>query len=275
MPLYDIRNDVGIKPIRADLVNVYFFRSPARREVSRRKDPVAELVIMLGGTYKARLVKGDGRWVEAEADEVVYWPAGMERIEENAIANPTECVALFFHWTDPPPDLPLKVRDSSRVIRLLALRLLVLKEDPKKLPAPVWNGFLSAILAEYMRLSMRHDDPLVDQVASYVEYHLSEPFSLQDLAKSVGLNRHYLGRAFKARTGMTPIDYVRRKRVDHALGMLSSDPSFSLKTVARRVGLRDDIQLRRLLQRYTGMGIRTLKKLATDHRRQPYDWGTH
>lgn len=254
-------------------LGLHFFRAQTKWISSHRKGELAELIVMLSGVYIARTSSShDAVTLRATAGDIVYWPANAERTEENDPAHPTECIAIYFRWLGAPTGLPRKIRDSGGIIRLLAIRLLAIKEEPIPVPAPIWKAYLSTILGEYVRLSMATENPLVAQVADYIEQHLAQPFTLGDLADGIGLNRFYLGRAFKARTGVTPMDFVKRKRVEHALGMLATDPGFSLRIVAARAGVTDDAQLRRLLKRYTGLNARTLIKLAREKRTEPFRW---
>jgi AraC-like DNA-binding protein len=254
-------------------MGLHFFRAETKWISSHRKGELAELIVMLSGVYIARNSSSrDAATLRATAGDIVYWPANTERTEENDPANPTECIALYFRWPGAPAGLPRKIRDSGGIIRLLAIRLLAIKEEPVLVPVPIWRAYLGTILGEFVRLSMAKEDPLVAQVADFIEQHLAQPFTLDDLAAAVGLNRFYLGRAFKVRTGLTPMDYVKRKRVEHALGMLATDDRFSLRMVAARAGINDDAQLRRLLKRYTGINARTLVKLAREKRTEPYRW---
>lgn len=255
------RHTAGRQPA---LVGVHFFRSPAARIASRRRGELSQLVVVFGGVYSARVegrASGPGD-VRARAGDVVYWPANSVRTEENDPDRPTECIALYMRWAGAPSGLASVVHDAGGVIRLLALRLLSFKESPARVPAQIQEAYLPAIMAEYARLSLQREDPLVARVADYVEHHLAVPFTLGDLAAAVQLNRFYLGRAFKARTGMTPMGFVRRKRVEHAVGMLAHNRSFTIRTVAARVGVSDVAQFRRLLKRYTGMGARALVRFA-------------
>jgi|GEM_PF-1153766 len=257
---------VGGKKLRtnfvdAKLLSVHLFKGPMARVVSSRSVGDEELMIMLGGQYRARLVNAEGSnaLVEARAGDVVYWPIGVARLEESVPGKPMRCIAAYLRWNNTPFRSPVLVRDRERVITILAQRLLTLRHLPVNVPPAVPNGYLAAMLAEVMRDTLSEADMFVGRVARYVDMRLEEPFSLKELAHDIGLDRHHFGRRFKKATGLTPMEYVRRRRADHALNSFLADSRRTPKEVARKVGVRDAYQLRRLLKRYYGISYRDIK----------------
>jgi AraC-like DNA-binding protein len=62
------------------------------------------------------------------------------------------------------------------------------------------------------------------RVEGYIDAHITELVSLEDLAASAGLSRMYFAAQFKAATGYRPREYVLSRRIEHAKGlMLQSD----------------------------------------------------
>ncbi len=258
--------------LRPRFMGVIYFKSASRRIVTRRVGDAAELIVMLGGTYRAWEGSGDRRkMVQAGPGEAVYWPAGAERTEENDPAHPTQCYCVYLAWPRAPQAMARKVRDSSGTLRHLTTRLVAVKESPVVLPAEISNAFLAALMGEYLRLSLVPDDPLVVRVVEFLNTHRDQPFRLTELARFVGLDRYHLGRIFKAKTGYSPMDYVRRKRIEHALGMFTSG-NFDTRVIATRVGIPDEAEFRRVLKRYTGLGIRAIRRLAPKKRGKSFVW---
>jgi AraC-like DNA-binding protein len=263
-----------LRNFRVQFLSIHFFKSPSRYVSTRRSGEPAEVIVMLGGVYRARIVdKDSSKLLEARSGDIVYWPTGAERVEENDPQQPIRCVALYFEWRNPPEGLPFAVRDHEGIVRILAERLLSLRDYPLPLPPAVSNAYLSAILAEYVRLVGLIEDGLVAQVARYTEEHMSEPFALKALASYVGLERHHFGRKYKTLTGQSPMQHVRRRRAEHALGLLMLRPKRSLKDVASRVGIGDEHHLRRLLRVLFGFSIRELRRMksgSSDKRRKAH-----
>jgi len=156
------------------------------------------------------------------------------------------------------------------MIRLLAIHLLAVNQESQRLPQEIWNGFLIAIIAEMVRLGRAQEDPLVRAIADYIETHIGESLTVAVLAQVAGLNRHHFSRIFKKRSGHSPMDFVRRHRVKRTLGMLASQPNWTIHRIASRIGIQGDAQLRRLLKRYTGLGARHILKIARARMYDPF-----
>jgi AraC family transcriptional regulator len=88
-------------------------------------------------------------------------------------------------------------------------------------------------------------------VTSHIEAHLDRPIRNEDLAALVRLNPSHFGRAFRNSFGEPPHEYLIRRRVERAQGlMLSSDAPLS--EIALDCGLADQAHLSRLFRRLVG-----------------------
>lgn len=81
------------------------------------------------------------------------------------------------------------------------------------------------MLKTYTRMvaEKRSNNPnsaLATKVSSYVEQHLTDPISVQDLANVLELNRSYLSSQFKKETGINLNDYINRMKIDEATRLL-------------------------------------------------------
>lgn len=82
----------------------------------------------------------------------------------------------------------------------------------------------------------RLDEILLEHILKAVEDNLSEPdFDVQRLAEKVNMSRSTLTRKLKAITGLTPLEYIRRVKMQHACRMLKS-PHTSVNEVALSLG---------------------------------------
>ena len=80
---------------------------------------------------------------------------------------------------------------------------------------------------------------------------LTEPLSLDELAKHAGLDKFHLCRAFRAQVGMPPHAYLTQLRIMRAKALLGAGAK--PKDVAPQVGLYDQSQLNRHFRRLVGM----------------------
>lgn len=54
----------------------------------------------------------------------------------------------------------------------------------------------------------------------YIDYHLEEPIDLKELMQSLGYNDSYFSKKFKKETGLSPKDYLLKKRFERAAFLL-------------------------------------------------------
>ena len=99
--------------------------------------------------------------------------------------------------------------------------------------------------------------PLGEKVAENAAMSIVVEFGL--LSGFVGLDESYFGRRYKQLTGHTPMEEVRRIRVEHAVGIIQGTGTLPLKDVAFRVGMANDRLLCRWLKRYRGMTSREIR----------------
>ncbi|WP_194459854.1 GlxA family transcriptional regulator [Bradyrhizobium sp. CCBAU 53421] len=94
-------------------------------------------------------------------------------------------------------------------------------------------------------------DPIARKVEAYVRRSLKAPFSLRDLAKQTGTTTRTLNRRLVLATGLSPMRFVQKIRVDAALHLLQTT-RLPLEDVAEEVGFDDTSALYRLIRRHTG-----------------------
>jgi AraC-type DNA-binding domain-containing proteins len=86
----------------------------------------------------------------------------------------------------------------------------------------------------------------------YIEERLDRPISVNELADCVHLHPNYFIRYFKQHFGMPPLQYISRKRAEHAKRLLALSAS-SVKEVAAAVGFPDTSRFTRFFKKETGL----------------------
>lgn len=130
---------------------------------------------------------------------------------------------------------------------------------------PGWGfvavGYFMLIVAELSRFYSRVDRPAAQpllrlgRVISYLERHYAEPIRVSDLAEVGGLSPRTLSRIFRDAYGCSPIEYLIRLRIRHALDLLR-DPHHRITDVALQVGFNDSNYFSRQFRAVVGQSPR-------------------
>jgi AraC-like DNA-binding protein len=80
-----------------------------------------------------------------------------------------------------------------------------------------------------------------------------------DLARLSGLSEPHFYRRFKLVTGSSPIDWLRRERINHARRRLLESAD-SIKQISEQVGYNDPFFFSRDFKRYTGVSPSEYRK---------------
>lgn len=95
---------------------------------------------------------------------------------------------------------------------------------------------LSAIISTPASSVSAQGDQLSMEIISYLEAHLSETVSLDDLAASLGKTKEYLCTHFKNATGRTIISQLTEIRIARARVLLLNFPHRKVSEIARECG---------------------------------------
>jgi transcriptional regulator GlxA family with amidase domain len=98
---------------------------------------------------------------------------------------------------------------------------------------------------------LAREDSFAARAERWVADHLAEPFTAADWAEALHTSSRTLARRLQAKTGMTPLQFVQRARVERAVHLLESTRA-PIDTIASQVGYTDATALRRLIRRELG-----------------------
>ncbi len=178
----------------------------------------------------------DGFFSEAERQKLF---SGLERVSQTV---------MFFH---------------SRTARLLN-RLVELFQSGKEdeLDMIEFRLTLYLVLLEMIRLSDRPDirkNSIMGQAEKYITRNLDGDISVDDIAAACGLSGSQFARRFQAETGLTPWDYVMRRKIEKAEHELKHTGK-SVTEVAFALGFSSSQYFATVFKRYTGYTPSRLKK---------------
>lgn len=104
---------------------------------------------------------------------------------------------------------------------------------------------------ERIRLG-KHPGKLAVDVANYIQHHLSEPISAEDIAKELYLSRPYLSRKFIEETGESLTDFILKEKTAEAKRLLRYSDK-SLTAIGNFLGFSSQGHFSRVFKRYTNL----------------------
>jgi AraC family transcriptional regulator len=101
---------------------------------------------------------------------------------------------------------------------------------------------------------------------AYVEAHLSGSVPLAELSRAAGFTDMHFARLFRASTGVSPHNYVLRRRIDAAQAALMN-PNHAMLDVALLVGFRTQAHFSAVFKKLTGLPPRRWRQASLAARR--------
>lgn len=111
--------------------------------------------------------------------------------------------------------------------------------------------------------TLHAQDSYVNQAIYYLDMHYSQKaLTVEALAQIIGLNRSYLYEIFKAKTGLSPQEYLTRLRINKACEFLLL-PQATVTSVAYSVGY-EPLIFSKAFKRITGMSPSEYRRKKLD-----------
>jgi transcriptional regulator GlxA family with amidase domain len=145
-------------------------------------------------------------------------------------------------------DLALAVvRTSSPAVADLVTHYLVIDERPSQSVYAIPSA-------------LAQSDPTVAAFERWARERLSEPITIPQAAKALGVSERTLQRSVQRTLGTSPIRFIQDLRIERAVHLLRTTKQ-SLETISRKVGYEHPNTLRVLLRERTGKGTMALRGL--------------
>ncbi|WP_197489484.1 helix-turn-helix domain-containing protein [Bradyrhizobium sp. DOA1] len=113
--------------------------------------------------------------------------------------------------------------------------------------------------SRYMALSfLTASDDRVSRAERWARARLHRAFTISELAKAAGLGARTFARRCERATGLSPVRFLQKLRVDKAMELLETT-RLGLDDIAEKVGYADPSTLRKLLHREKTPGARAVR----------------
>jgi AraC-like DNA-binding protein len=208
----------------------------------------------------------DGTWAQIAANIGVH--AVMGRAPQPTLqVRIREGIFHYFnslsHRSDGTSHVPVP-RPLLATIEQLSKALHTAGIDIRKLECNAENAMRLAVVASLVETLTPSAAPMaqkravaalskwrLSRVQAYIDENICEPITLEDLAATAGLSRMYFSRQFQAATGLSPHEYVLRKRIERAQQRLAatSDP---LVDIGLSVGFRTQAHFTTVFKKFVG-----------------------
>lgn len=119
---------------------------------------------------------------------------------------------------------------------------------------------LARLMAPPNTTELRSQQVIMDAI-EYISNELSNPLSVQDISRFLGVSVSWLNIKFKAYTGMPPMQYIITQKIAHAEHLLYTT-DYSITEIAQFCGYDDPLYFSRLFHRHTKMSPREYRKAA-------------
>ncbi|CAM3674138.1 AraC family transcriptional regulator [Cohnella lubricantis] len=148
----------------------------------------------------------------------------------------------------PQEGIAARLRVKGAVLELLSLYIERLPEREKR-------GVEAAPSQEMAK---------IETVLQYIDDHLMDNVTIEELARLVYLHPNYFIVFFKSMLGCSPIQYVNNRRMEVARQLLL-DPKHSVSDVANRIGMKI-YYFSRMFKTQTGLTPSRYRKLAAERK---------
>jgi AraC-like DNA-binding protein len=221
--------------------------------------PYDEVIVVLGGCVRVHM---RGQTFVGRTGDILLYPAGCIHEEISDSKNPLD--SIFMGLESPEVrQLPTMLHDDTGRVRQLAHWIYEDRQSAAPAVKAATLSLMESLLAELRRI---HTQPvreavLVASIRDYISQHISEPLTLDRLARHAGLSKFHFSRVYRRLARRAPMADVREIRTGFARDLLLTT-NLPLKEIAPRAGFTDEYQLSRLIRKHHRLSPRALRKRA-------------
>jgi AraC-like DNA-binding protein len=242
-------------------------RAAADYRIERRVCAGDDLLFCLRGrgqiqTHGKEFVVGSGQlgWINGShphahwADPADPWELLWLRLD----GAPLPAIAHLLHVDSDPVLTVPKPSETERILRRILRRF--------QLPDPALDAVLFADVAALLvclfraprcEVALMHASaadwpPGIRQAIEQLGLYHYRQWTVDQLAQLAGLSAVQFFRSFRKATGMSPMQYLHRQRMNHAQRRLVEGRD-SVKEIAEQVGYLDQFHFSRDFKRWTGV----------------------
>lgn len=128
---------------------------------------------------------------------------------------------------------------------------------------PQLRAFLIEMGNDVVLKKKLSSESLVGRTKKFIELHLTEDFSVDDIADSMYISKSHLSREFKRQTDESIMNYAMRKRMEKAIELIRRGIG-SPEVLAKQVGYSDAKYFKKVFKNHTGCTVKEFQRLHGD-----------
>lgn len=217
---------------------------------------LSHFCFVLAGNYRETI---GGKLFERRPMALVFYPPDVKHGEEHLTHGRHFLVEIDFNALEITRNYGARLSEPALLgggSLWLANRMYKEFNEPDEFSAIAIESIANELLIAASRLGKRSAErnppSWLKKVKELLRENFSEPPSLDELAKAVGVHPTHLARVFRQFERATVGDYIREARVNYALQRMleSNEP---LVEIALTAGFADQTHFTRSFKRVTGM----------------------
>ena len=116
------------------------------------------------------------------------------------------------------------------------------------------SHFLASMryLGQFRRAKTSAEKDIVEQAIHYMRENIENRITMAEVLRYVGYSQSHFSTVFKKKTGMSPLSYFNRLKVEHACQLLKTT-DLKVNMICYKVGIEDPLYFSRLFSKVMGM----------------------
>lgn len=116
------------------------------------------------------------------------------------------------------------------------------------------SHFLASMryLGQFRRAKTGAEKDIVEQAIHYMRENIENRITMAEVLRYVGYSQSHFSTVFKKKTGMSPLSYFNRLKVEHACQLLKTT-DLKVNMICYKVGIEDPLYFSRLFSKVMGM----------------------
>ena len=216
-----------------------------------------ELIVAQSGKMTIRPAAGAD--LTLQGGQCAIYPAGAGHAERSDPDQPVATIFICFRAELSIGEIQIFDDRDGGVTRLA--ELLFAQRFSRD---SAWHrSCLELLLLEMKHLTRQRneEDEWLAGVHRYMQTHLGEKLTLEELARCACMSKYYFLHRYKATLGVTPVAHLRKLRCEEA-GRLLIYSSVPIKEIARLTGFPDLFTLSKCLKKHYGLSPRAIREGA-------------